>query len=59
MTELGIDPGKTDQVMLEYLQQNHEVQAEIHRLAVDSVMEHKAKLKNNSQEVKFKNTNDS
>jgi hypothetical protein len=57
MTELGIDPGKTDQVMLEYLQQNHVSKAEIHRRAFDSVMEHKAKLKN-CEELKLKGYSD-
>ena len=46
MTELGINPGKTDQVMKEYLQQNNLSKEEIHQRAFDSVMEHKAKLKN-------------
>jgi len=45
MTELGVDPGKTDQVMMEYLQQNNVSRAEIHRRAEDSVNEQKTKLK--------------
>lgn len=46
MTELGIDPSKSDQVMLEYLQQNNMSKEEIHQRAYDSIMEQKAKLYN-------------